>query len=139
VTVSKLNRAALDVRAKMMILECNLFRARSKLLQRCFCNAQSIILMHFAYKCRGLHVHREDLVNFFKKSELRNDIAKQLRQRNVLSLSGTESNLCLKTANPEDWAICIHQNVTGARKDVLLIVSVSLQPAACEVCIEVAL
>ncbi len=71
--------------------------------------------MHFAHKHRGLDLNKEDLVDFFKKSNQWNDVSERLGESNLLSLGGTEPNLRLQTANPEDWAISIHQYVTCLR------------------------
>ncbi len=92
-----------------MVFKCYVLRARSKLLQSCHGDARLIVLVHLAHKRRGLDLNREDLVYFFKKSNQWNDVSERLGESNVLSLGGTECNLHLQMANPEDWAISIHQ------------------------------
>ena len=52
-----------------------MLRVRSKLLRSCHCDARLIVLVHLAHKGRGLDVNREDLVDFFKKSNQWNDVA----------------------------------------------------------------
>ncbi len=101
--------------AKMMILKCNVLRARGELLRCSHCDTRLIVLVHLADECWGLDVNREDLVYFFKKSNQWNDVSKRLKESNILSLSGTECDLRLQTANPKDWAIGIDQDVTGLR------------------------
>ena len=96
--------------AKMMVFECNVLRARSKLLRSCHCDARLIVLV-LAHECRGLDMNRENLVDFFKKSNQWNDVSERLGESNVLSLSSTERDLGLQTAYPEDWTICIHYYV----------------------------
>ncbi len=73
-----------------------------------------VIVLLLMYKGWGLHMSREDHVNFSQKGDQRYYIAKGLQEGNVLGFGRAKSNLSLKSTNPMNRAVCIHDDIAGA-------------------------
>ncbi len=63
-TVRDLDCTAVNMRAKVMILKCNVLGMRRKFVSSCHRYARLVILVDLADKCWCLHVYWEDFVDF---------------------------------------------------------------------------
>jgi hypothetical protein len=62
-----------------------------------------------------------------------------LRKGNVLSFCGTERYFGLKSTDPENWAIGIHDDIASMQENIFNIVSISLRPTTSKVNIDISL
>ena len=64
VTVRDLDCTAVNMRAKVMILKCNVLGTRRTFVSSCHCYARLVILVDLADESWCFHVYREDFVDF---------------------------------------------------------------------------